>query len=835
MSFDSIVRGILNEGAKESKALLAKTFPKNKQLQNDLLNLDQTPSKGDVPAIIKFYNETKDLTKLTKYFNLYFKLKAKNAFSNFKIKDKDANVNTAPGSFETFIDFTELVDAVNNKPKFKNAPPAPTIEHEDSADKLVDTEELTIYKGDSQHKCVEYGKGYAFCISRDSGGNMYDSYRIQKESTFYFIFFKKIPKTNPNHVLVLDHTRTGWEWTNKNNYTKKTTWKEIVAKFPVLSQYEDLFVNISMTTEEKEKIKFIKTFINSPSLKKFLTVDKDIQIIALKSGATITDEIFNYLKNNNKWDHINEYVSVGPNLTPLQADAIKAKGGTILKQYLKTRKLAIPQLIDFNSYKFNILDKNIPDIKRKIKLDYTRAYNQVETFNQGVWESKFLFKLPDNISTNIEYNFTCMLNQSLLSLEGSPKSVRGHFNCLNNFSLTSLKGAPQSVGGDFNCNNNPSLTSLKGAPQSVGGDFLCYNNHALTSLEGMPAYVGGTITIHDNKGKFTDEDIKAAMEESKRKLKKTGTSVSKESFDSNNSSVKFTNKQNNAIETDQFNESVKDILFAILGIGTVGLYNSKIVQNKINARPESTREKIEAIQLADKRIKTPKFHQVAAEVLSKLKSTENDTSKKATESPVKLKKPLVDPVVTLASAYILPSEILGKDIDDKANDRFMIPYQDDVGKWTIGVGHLIGNGSTKDKEDYVKARAAKGLKLPLSRPEAIELFTTDVSERVPAVRNKFNNWSLMSDNLKAALIDIKFRGDLDNPYGGDFNWVKLINKGQYKKAAAMYLIHAEYKQRNAAMKKSGTKDGVVLRMNKNAEIIAKEAKLKAKKRPVTLK
>ena len=66
------------------------------------------------------------------------------------------------------------------KQKLKNAPEVETIEHEDSADKLVDTDELTIYKGDAQHKCVNYGQGYSFCISRSAGGNMFDSYRLQK-------------------------------------------------------------------------------------------------------------------------------------------------------------------------------------------------------------------------------------------------------------------------------------------------------------------------------------------------------------------------------------------------------------------------------------------------------------------------------------------------------------------------------------------------------------------------------------------------------------------------------------------------------------------------------
>ena len=81
MSFDSVFYRVLNkgivkeqsqielysEGKKESEALLAKTFPSDTELQQQLLALDQTLSKGDVSAIIKFYSETNDLDILTNY------------------------------------------------------------------------------------------------------------------------------------------------------------------------------------------------------------------------------------------------------------------------------------------------------------------------------------------------------------------------------------------------------------------------------------------------------------------------------------------------------------------------------------------------------------------------------------------------------------------------------------------------------------------------------------------------------------------------------------------------------------------------------------------------
>ena len=894
MSFDSIVHEILNEGKKESEALLVKTFPSDTELQQQLLALDQTPSKGDVPAIIKFYNENKDIDILTNYFNLYSKLKAK----NIPIK--------APSSFKTFIEFTEHVDATETKQKLKGSPIAPTIEHEDSADKLVDTEELTIYKGDAQHKCVKYGEGYSFCISRSAGGNMYDSYRFHKESTFYFIFFKKIPKTNPDHVLVLDHTKNGWEWTNQLNQTKETTWKEVVAKFPVLAQYANLFVNKPLADKEKVSIQFLKDFKRDPSLKKFLAADKNLQILALKTGETITDEIFTYLTNNNAWDYINEYVSVGPNLTPLQADAVEAKGGAILKQYLKIREVAIPQLEQHNLLKINKLDKTIQYVQQKIEKDYKKAWDMVAAGKYILTGLMFLDRLPDNIPESITGDFDCSGSNQLTSLEGAPKSVGGYFNCSDN-QLTSLEGVPKSVGGNFYCSSNQ-LTSLEGAPKSVGGDFDCYNNNLtslegvpksvggnfycsknqltslegapqnfrgsfnctynqLTSLEGAPKSVGGDFNCSqnqltslegapeivkryfdcaynqltslegspksvgsfnccnnklvslkgipmqisadfycdDNPVKFTINDIKAAMAESKRKLE----------------------KQNESVISNQFDEGYKEILTAILGIGAAGLfYDANRVQRELDNIPGSQKEKITAIKQADKEIKSSKFHQVANEVLTKLKAT--DTKQQPSKQTLKLGDS-DEAVYSRAVQFILPSEILGTDIKASINNKFMKPYLDDVKKWTIGVGHLIGKGTHADRKAYIKARQRAGLSPTLSRKEALALFHKDVSIRVPRVKAKFaEQWDLMSLDLKAALVDIEFRGDLEKKGPGDFKWVEAIKKGEFKQAADMYLDHKEYKKRKA----KGANDGVVKRMNRNAEIIRKELVPATKKQPL---
>jgi transcription elongation factor Elf1 len=88
--------------------------------------------------------------------------------------------------------------------------------------------------------------------------------------------------------------------------------------------------------------------------------------------------------------------------------------------------------------------------------------------------------------------FNCSFCNSLTSLKGAPKKVRGTFYCNNCDSLTSLEGAPEEVGGTFDCSGCTNLTSLEGAPEEVGGMFDCRECMNLTSLEGAPEIVKGT-------------------------------------------------------------------------------------------------------------------------------------------------------------------------------------------------------------------------------------------------------------------------------------------------------------------------------------------------------
>ena len=218
--------------------------------------------------------------------------------------------------FKSYVDWTEKVHAKRDESEYQSRNKELKdidVSNEDKEDVLANNEDVLILKADDEHKCVRYGKGYSFCISRPGGGNMYWNYRQSKASTFYFIFFKKIPKTDERHIMVLDRTAKGWEWTFGKNQTKviKGGWNEIVETFPVLEKYEKLFVNKPLTDEEKIYQNKLKEFVYNPSVEEFKEFSYKEKADALKFGVLLPLDLFESLDKYLR----NEWISVGPKMS----------------------------------------------------------------------------------------------------------------------------------------------------------------------------------------------------------------------------------------------------------------------------------------------------------------------------------------------------------------------------------------------------------------------------------------------------------------------------------------------------------------------------------------
>ena len=254
-----------------------------------------------------------------------------------------------PFQYKTWVDLTQAVHGAKGKAQFKNKKKLNkdgTKNYEDKGtDILAEDDNVIIYRGDSQDKCVLLGNGYPFCISRQVGGNMYNDYRLTKESSFYFIFFKKKPRSARDHIMVLDHRDDGYEWTFAENDTKRVQggWDEIVKRYPELAPYENLFEKMPLTREERELNYKIDRFVGGSGGRDPKTFE---QTFEYKERPTVLKRMFNAM-NDSLWDSLdsflrNEFLGAGPNLSPHIINDLKPNER---EYYKKRRDLVMKQTL----------------------------------------------------------------------------------------------------------------------------------------------------------------------------------------------------------------------------------------------------------------------------------------------------------------------------------------------------------------------------------------------------------------------------------------------------------------------------------------------------------
>lgn len=141
---------------------------------------------------------------------------------------------------------------------------------------------------------------------------------------------------------------------------------------------------------------------------------------------------------------------------------------------------------------------------------------------------------------------------------------------------------------------------------------------------------------------------------------------------------------------------------------------------------------------------------------------------------------------------------------EKNEGRKNKPYQDGYGNWTVGVGHLM-------TPEEVKLYAGK----TLSDDTIQNIFEKDIGLKLSLVRKIFGSvYETYSDNLKVAILDGFFRGDLS----GSPKTIALLKAKKFKAAADEYLNNDEYRK----SLNSKSHKGVAYRMQRNAKIIADE-------------
>jgi len=363
---DNLIWSLYLEGAAED------------MITSSLRKMNATPE--EISLFLKKDNNNKNLYK-PEHVSILFNW-VKNANANVRELEGDYKnylkffPNVKLNQFNSYIDWTEKVHAKRDEASYQSRNKEIgdiDVEGQDKENVLANDEDVLILKGDDEHKCVRYGKGYSFCISRPFGGNMYGNYRLSKASTFYFIYFKKIPKDDERHIMVLDRTQDGWEWTFGKNDTRviEGGWDKIVKTFPVLAKYESLFVNKPLNDEEINYQKQLNRFVNSPSLEEFNQFTYEQKADVLKFGMLIPLDVF---KSLNKYLR-NEWISVGPKMSD---DIYKLLKENEIKRFEEVRKQQLSQKEPEDIYDFEICNKDPELYDKHIKPDLELGLKQEE-------------------------------------------------------------------------------------------------------------------------------------------------------------------------------------------------------------------------------------------------------------------------------------------------------------------------------------------------------------------------------------------------------------------------------------------------------------------------
>ena len=154
-----------------------------------------------------------------------------------------------------------LVDLVNNSGwiKDKGIDDTHSIYKPNSEDVVYEDDNIIILNTDTKAKCVMYGKGERWCITKPEL-NYYNTYRLNYGATPYFVLQKKIKDSDNEHKLVImNYGKKGYAIADRSNSGKRhggldlaMPWVNIEGEIPNLRGKEEYFPYRAVTEDEKE-------------------------------------------------------------------------------------------------------------------------------------------------------------------------------------------------------------------------------------------------------------------------------------------------------------------------------------------------------------------------------------------------------------------------------------------------------------------------------------------------------------------------------------------------------------------------------------------------------
>ena len=354
----------LNENAFEDQSL---AILNQDQHLLDLIK-KQCPEPKYLPIIAYFYKQTNNLKLLIQNINKYKEFVDKKKLQMIQITKKGAFLNNREIDY---IKFTEIIHAVeaSNVVKVNNL----NVNHQNLKPIFSIKDQIDVFKAKDVNECIILGKGYTFCISNPIPGlNMWNVYRSNYDSTFYFVFEKTRSVDDPLKIVVVDaRKRNDYALTDASNDTGK------IAEFNSYKEYFDyleskyginsysIFKNDPLTHAEIIDKKAVEEEINTLENFKQLTLQQKDKYIG--NGYLLTNEQFDFIFDNNMTNLVLKYISTGMKLNLYQLNKI-FKNASYKKTYLRQRLIAQEYLKEYDIGRFEYLSLDNQD-RSKIDLN----------------------------------------------------------------------------------------------------------------------------------------------------------------------------------------------------------------------------------------------------------------------------------------------------------------------------------------------------------------------------------------------------------------------------------------------------------------------------------
>jgi hypothetical protein len=188
-------------------------------------------------------------------------------------------------------------------------------------DAIYNKDGIELYRADTRQQAIDLGRGYPWCISADSEGNMFNTYRFNEESyeTIYFLFNRNLNRDDLKYCMIILVDKNGKyslaDKTNDGDLSGMThfTKKEMYKINPAISRVSSLILNYPPTATEIQNYNKTKNLTHNESLLNYLG-SEDLVTDYIRNKHRLSDKQFDNLPVKLK----NLYLEIGPYISDEQ-------------------------------------------------------------------------------------------------------------------------------------------------------------------------------------------------------------------------------------------------------------------------------------------------------------------------------------------------------------------------------------------------------------------------------------------------------------------------------------------------------------------------------------